>query len=43
MTTTNGTKAILASLDAELVLVGSFVNFAATAQRLLHEKRPDRI
>jgi 2-phosphosulfolactate phosphatase len=40
MTTTNGTKAILASLDAELVLVGAFVNFAATAQRLLHEKRP---
>jgi 2-phosphosulfolactate phosphatase len=39
-TTTNGTKAILASLDAELVLVGSFVNFAATAQRLLHERRP---
>ncbi len=40
MTTTNGTGAILASLDADLVLVGSFVNFAATAQRLLHEKRP---
>ncbi|MDR3623029.1 MAG: 2-phosphosulfolactate phosphatase [Paludisphaera borealis] len=40
MTTTNGTKAILASLDAEVVLVGAFVNFAATAQRLLHEKRP---
>jgi 2-phosphosulfolactate phosphatase len=40
MTTTNGTRAILASLDAELVLVAGFVNFAATAQRLLHETRP---
>jgi 2-phosphosulfolactate phosphatase len=40
ITTTNGTRAILASLDAETVLVGSFVNFAATAQRLLHEAKP---
>jgi 2-phosphosulfolactate phosphatase len=40
MTTTNGTRAILASLDADVVLVGAFVNFAATAQRLIHEKRP---
>ena len=29
MTTTNGTRAILASLDAERVLVAAFVNFAA--------------
>lgn len=43
MTTTNGTRAILASLEAELVLVGSFVNFAATVQRLLLEKRPTHL
>ncbi|MDG3005068.1 2-phosphosulfolactate phosphatase [Paludisphaera mucosa] len=40
MTTTNGTRALLASLEAETVLVGSFVNFAATVQRLIHEERP---
>jgi len=40
MTTTNGTRAILASLEAELVLVGGFVNFAPTVQRLLHDDRP---
>ncbi|QEH34541.1 putative 2-phosphosulfolactate phosphatase [Aquisphaera giovannonii] len=40
ITTTNGTRAILASLEAEPVVVGSFVNFAATAQRLLHEEKP---
>jgi len=43
MTTTNGTRAILASLDADLVLVGSFVNFAPTVQRLLLEKRPTHL
>ena len=40
ITTTNGTRALLACVDAELVIVGSFVNFAATSQRLLHESKP---
>jgi len=40
MTTTNGTRALLASLEAETVLIGAFVNFAATVQRLIHEVRP---
>jgi 2-phosphosulfolactate phosphatase len=40
ITTTNGSRALLASLDAEPIFVGSFVNFAATTQRLLHETRP---
>ena len=40
MTTTNGTKALLACLEAESILVGAFVNFAATVQRLIHEERP---
>jgi 2-phosphosulfolactate phosphatase len=40
ITTTNGTRAILACLEADPVLVGSFVNFAATSQRLLHEAKP---
>jgi 2-phosphosulfolactate phosphatase len=40
LTTTNGTRALLACLDADAVVVGSFVNFAATSQRLLHESRP---
>lgn len=40
ITTTNGTRALLACSEADLVLVGSFVNFAATAQRLLHEAKP---
>ncbi len=40
ITTTNGTRALLACLDGDPVLVGSFVNFAATSQRLLHEARP---
>jgi 2-phosphosulfolactate phosphatase len=39
MTTTNGTRAILASLDAERVVVGSFPNFAATAQLLHSDER----
>ena len=43
MTTTNGTRALLASLEAETVLVGAFVNFAATVQRLIHEARPVHI
>ncbi|WP_422929748.1 2-phosphosulfolactate phosphatase [Singulisphaera sp. PoT] len=36
MTTTNGTKAILASLDADRVIVGAFPNFAATMLTLHH-------
>ena len=40
ITTTNGTRALLACVDAEPVVLGSFVNFAATSQRLLHEARP---
>lgn len=40
ITTTNGTRALLACAAAEVVIVGSFVNFAATAQRLLHEAKP---
>jgi len=39
MTTTNGTRAILASLDAERVIIGSFPNFAATAQILHADER----
>lgn len=35
MTTTNGTKAILASLEAERVLIGAFSNLAATARELM--------
>ncbi|MGC8642618.1 MAG: 2-phosphosulfolactate phosphatase [Isosphaeraceae bacterium] len=40
ITTTNGTRALLACAEADLVLLGSFVNFAATSQRLLHEAKP---
>jgi 2-phosphosulfolactate phosphatase len=39
MTTTNGTRAILASLEAERVLIGAFPNFAATAQLLHADER----
>lgn len=39
MTTTNGTRAILASLDAERVVIGAFANFAATMQLLHFEER----
>jgi 2-phosphosulfolactate phosphatase len=39
MTTTNGTRAILACLDAERVVIGSFPNFAATAQLLHADER----
>jgi 2-phosphosulfolactate phosphatase len=40
MTTTNGTRAVLACLEAERVVVGAFPNFAATAKVLLGEDRP---
>jgi 2-phosphosulfolactate phosphatase len=40
LTTTNGTRAVLACADSDRVVLGSFVNFAATTQRLLHEDKP---
>jgi 2-phosphosulfolactate phosphatase len=40
ITTTNGTRALLACTPADTIVLGSFVNFAATAQRLLHEAKP---
>lgn len=40
MTTTNGTKAILAALDAEVVYIAAFLNLASTVRRLRAEKRP---
>jgi 2-phosphosulfolactate phosphatase len=39
MTTTNGTRAILACLEAERVIIGSFPNFAASAQLLHADER----
>src|SRR5262249_39098387 len=35
MTTTNGTRAILASLEAERVYIASFANLRATAEEIL--------
>ena len=43
MTTTNGTRAILACLDAERVVLGAFPNFAATVQILHDDERPVHI
>jgi 2-phosphosulfolactate phosphatase len=40
ITTTNGTRALLACRDAERVFLGTFVNFAATCRRLLMESKP---
>jgi 2-phosphosulfolactate phosphatase len=40
MTTTNGTRAILASLDAQRVLVAGFVNLRATIDALRSDGRP---
>jgi 2-phosphosulfolactate phosphatase len=40
ITTTNGTRALLACRDAERVFLGAFVNFAATCRRLLMESKP---
>jgi 2-phosphosulfolactate phosphatase len=40
MTTTNGTRAILASLDADEVLIAAFPNFGVTMQRLHADDRP---
>ncbi|MHC5537071.1 2-phosphosulfolactate phosphatase [Singulisphaera rosea] len=39
MTTTNGTRAILASLEADRVLIGAFPNFASTMLTLHNERR----
>jgi len=41
MTTTNGTRAILASLDANRVIIGAFPNFAATVLTLHHVEERD--
>ncbi len=43
MTTTNGTLAIHACLDADRVVIGAFPNFAATVQLLHSEERPIHI
>jgi 2-phosphosulfolactate phosphatase len=40
MTTTNGTRAILASLEADEVVVAAFPNFGVTVQRLHADDRP---
>ena len=40
MTTTNGTRAILACLDAERVIVGAFANLRATVRELSEAGRP---
>jgi 2-phosphosulfolactate phosphatase len=40
MTTTNGTKALLASVEADRVLVGAFVNRRAALQAVANEARP---
>jgi 2-phosphosulfolactate phosphatase len=40
MTTTNGTRAILASLDADRVIIAAFANLRATVRLLKAEARP---
>jgi 2-phosphosulfolactate phosphatase len=40
MTTTNGTRALLACLDADRIVIGAFPNFAVTVQLLHAEERP---
>ena len=40
MTTTNGTKAILAAMEADRVLIGAFVNRRATIEALKADGRP---
>jgi 2-phosphosulfolactate phosphatase len=42
-TTTNGTRAILAGLDADRLVVGSFANLGATVALLIQEARPAHI
>jgi 2-phosphosulfolactate phosphatase len=43
MTTTNGTRALLASLEAERVVIGAFVNLRATVELLKAQRRPVHI
>lgn len=43
MTTTNGTRAILASLEAEVVLIAAFTNLMATAAALHDSEQPIHI
>jgi 2-phosphosulfolactate phosphatase len=43
MTTTNGTRALLASLEAERVVIGAFVNLRATVALLKAQHRPVHI
>jgi 2-phosphosulfolactate phosphatase len=40
ITTTNGTRALLACHDADRIFLGAFVNFAATCRQLLAEPKP---
>ena len=40
MTTTNGTRAILACLEADRILIGAFVNRKATVEALIADGRP---
>jgi len=40
MTTTNGTRALSACLDAERILIAAFVNFSAVCEQLDSESRP---
>lgn len=42
-TTTNGTKALLRSEQADEILIGAFVNFAAVRQRLMAQPKPIHI
>ena len=39
-TTTNGTRAMSASLDADRVLLGAFVNYSAMLEMLEHDENP---
>ncbi len=43
MTTTNGTRAILASLEAEVVMIAAFTNLMATAAALHDSEQPIHI
>jgi 2-phosphosulfolactate phosphatase len=43
MTTSNGTRALLRSAEAERVLVAGFVNFSAVCEQLLRDARPVHI
>src|SRR5262245_16933047 len=40
LTTTNGTRALIAAAPAERALVAGFVNFSAVCEQLRHEARP---